>query len=520
MPERKSMRRIKECFRLHFEAGLSQNAVSKALSIARSTVGDYFIRFRKTGKVWTDVQQVSDEELEVLIFGAQKMRQTRQPLPDWEQVHKDLHSKSYITQQVLWREYIDQYPDGYSYSRYSVLYRAWARRHKVYMRQHHIGGEKLFVDYSGKKPCIRDIRTGEDRPVDLLVMAWGVSQYIYAEAEESQRLPDWIMGHCRGFAYFGCAPHIEVIDNLRSGVSKACRYDPDMNITFTECAQHYGVAVIPARPGKPKDKPKVENAVLIVQRWILASIRNRVFYSLTELNQAIRILVDALNDRPMKRLSKSRRELFEELDKPNALPLPAQPFEYREWHHPTLGFDYHIDIDKNYYSVPWTLAGQKLSVRVMEKTVEIFKGTARVAMHTKSTGTYQYVTLSDHMPSAHQKHLQWDPARLYRWAGNIGPSTRALIEKIVKTKFHPQQGFRPAIGILRLSKSYGEERLEAAAVIALEFGFVRTRQIADLLKNGRDKLTKQSPTITVRNVDGIRGKQYYTDSNAEPIAIA
>jgi transposase len=359
MPERKSMRRIKECLRLHFDANLSQSAVSKALSIARSTTGEYFARFKRSGKSWAEVSLYTEEQLESLLF-SQKSQVVSRPVPDWEQFHKELHSKSYITQQILWQEYIELHPTGYSYPRFSVLYRQWARRHKVYMRQRHIGGEKLFVDYSGKKPHIRDMQTGEDREV-----------------------------------------------------------------------------------------------------------------------------------------------------------------EFREWFFPTLGFDYHVEIEKNYYSAPWTLAGQVLSVRVMEKTVEVFLKNDRVAIHAKSTGKYQYITIAEHMPQAHQKHLQWDPARLNHWAEKIGPSTHALIQKIIKTKFHPQQGFRPAIGVLRLGKSFGDDRLESAAKIALDFNFTRVRQIADLLKNGRDKLDKQVPVETVHNTGNVRGRHYYnsnSDSSASQTA--
>jgi transposase len=511
MPERKSMRRIKECLRLHFEAGLSQQAISRSLQIARSTVQDYLRRVDGSKKSWPDLKDYADEQLEAMLFPRQMPSVKERALPDWEQVHKEFHSKSYITLQVLWQEYIQTHPDGYSYTRFCVHYRTWAKRFKVYMRQRHIGGEKLFVDYSGKKPHIRDLCSGQDREVELLVMAWGASQYIYAEGQESQRLPDWIMGHRRGYEYFGCAPHIEVDDNLKSAVSKACRYDPDVNITFAEFARHYGVAVVPTRPKKPKDKPKVENAVLLVQRWILACLRNRVFYSLTELNQAIRELVDKLNDRPMQRLKKSRRELFLELDKPNALPLAAEPFEYREWSFPTVGFDYHIEVDGHFYSAPWTLASQKVSVRLMENTVEIFYKRDRVALHERSRAEHQYTTVAGHMPPAHQKYAEWTPARLFKWAEEIGPSTHQIIEKVIKTKFHPQQGFRPSMGILSLSKTYGNDRLEAACGIALTFGFLRVQQISDLLRNGRDKQPKQGPTATIANRDNVRGREYYTD---------
>jgi transposase len=511
MPERKTMRRIKECLRLYFELKVSQAAIARALQIARSTVGDYIERARKCGKPWAELNALNEEQMEALLFtGQQQKTDEPRPLPDWNEVHKELHSKSYMTLRVLWEEYVKTHPDGYSYPRYIVLYRQWAQRLKVYMRQRHIGGEKLFVDYSGKKPKIRDFRTGEEREAELLVMAWGASQYIYAEAQESQQLPCWIMGHRRGYEYFGCAPHIEVDDNLKSAVTKACRYDPDVNLTFTEFATHYGVAVIPARPRKPKDKPKAENAVLLVQRWILACLRHRVFYSVAELNRAIIELLEVFNDKQMQRLPKSRRQLFEELDKPNALPLPAEPFVYREWSFPTVAFDYHIEVDHHFYSVPWTLAKKKVSVRTTENAVEVFHHQDRVALHLRSRAEYQYTTLTEHMPPAHQKYAEWTPARIFKWAQEIGPATHKLIEKVIKTKFHPQQGFRPSMGILRLGKTYGNDRLEAAAVIALTFGFVRVQQITDLLRNGRDKQAKQGPTATVKNRVNIRGRGYYT----------
>jgi len=511
MPERKSMRRIKECLRLHFEAGLSQGAISRSLQVARSTVQDYLQRVDRNKADWAGLKDLADDQIESLLFPTPAVSSMQSTLPDWELIHKELYSKSYVTMQVLWQEYIGIHPDGCSYSRFCVHYRTWAKRLKVYMRQRHIGGEKLFVDYSGKKPCVRDILTGQDREVELLVMAWGLSHYIYAEGQESQRLADWITGHRRGYEYFGCAPHLEVDDNLKSAVSKACRYDPDVNITFTEFAAHYGVAILPTRPGKPKDKPKVENAVLLAQRWILACLRNRIFYSLAELNRAIRELVDKLNDKPMQRLKKSRREQFLELDKPNALPLPAEPFEYREWSFPTVAFDYHVEVDGHFYSVPWTLARQKVSVRLMANTVEVFYKRDRVALHERSKTRHHYTTVAEHMPPAHQKYAEWTPARIFKWAEEIGVSTRQLIEKVVKTKFHPQQGFRPSMGILRLGKTYGNDRLEAAARIALDFGFVRVQQIADLLKNGRDKQPKQGPMMTVVNKDNVRGRAYYAD---------
>ncbi|MFW6254973.1 MAG: IS21 family transposase [Chitinivibrionales bacterium] len=507
MPERKSMRRIKECLRLHYEAKLSQSAIAGALRIARSTVWDYLKRAEQSDISWTELKDLSEEELERRLFSNTLREKESRPLPDWDYIHKELHRKSYVTLRLLWEEYIATHSNGYSYPRFCLYYRNWAKKLKVYQRQRHIGGEKLFADYSGKKPVIRDPQTGEDREVELLIMCWGASQYTYAEAHESQKLPDWIMGHRRGYEYFGCVPQIEVDDNLKSAVTKACRYDPDLNRTYTQFAEHYGVAVIPARPSKPKDKGKVENAILIAQRWILARLRNRIFYSLQELNAEIRILLKRLNDKPMQKLPKSRKQLFEELDLPNAKSLPTKPFEYRDWEYPTLAFDYHIEIDKHFYSAPWTLAGRKLSVRIMEEVIEIFYKDERVALHQRGRSDYHYTTVRDHMPEKHRQCIEWSPARLYNWAKQIGPATYRLIQKVIKKKFHPQQGFRPAVGILRLAKTYGEVRLEAAAEIALRYDFVRVAQIADLLKNGKDR----SPQITdtVKNTAQTRGREYY-----------
>ncbi len=515
MPRRKSMRRIRDCLRLYHECGLSQVQIARTLRLARSTVGDYLGRGRESCHGWEELRLMDDSQLEALLFTRPEDEGPSRPEPDWEDVHVELRSHKSVTLHHLWEEYRDTHPEGYSYPRFCVRYRQWAVRCKVYMHQHHVGGETLYVDYSGKKPRIRDPHTGQEREVELLVMAWGASHYVYTEAQESQTLPDWIMGHRRGYEFFGCAPHIEVDDNLKSAVNKACRYDPDINRSFTEFTEHYGVAVVPARPYKARDKAKVENAVLIAQRWIVACLRHKVFFSLLDLNAAIRSLLEKLNDKPLQKLRRSRREVFLELDKPNALPLPSEAFEYREWTYPSVAFDYHVQVDKHYYSAPWTLARQKVSVRLTENVVEVFHKRDRVALHQRSRAPYGYTTQREHMPPAHQKHIEWNPGRLYQWAGQIGPDTRLLIERVVKTKFHPQQGFRPALGILRLAKTYGDDRLEAAAGVALTFGFVRVQQIADLLKHNKEK--KPGPTLTVPNARQARGRQYYAEQSAQQI---
>ncbi len=511
MPERKSMRRIKDCYRLIFESGLSQIQVSRTLKIGRSTVWDYLQKLKAHNLSWASIRNRTDEELDKLLYA---YRHTpNRFLPDFSEVHRELKDNSTVTLYLLWEEYKKEHPEGYySYAQYCLYYRQWRKRLKVYMRQPHISGEKLFVDYSGKKPYIVDPNTGGIRYVELFVMAWGASHYLYAEAQPTQELRHWIMGHVRGFEYFGCAPHILVPDNLKSAVSKACRYDPDVNRTYTELATHYGVGVIPARPYKPKDKAKAETGVQIIQRWILARLRKRTFYSIDSLNAAIKILLDEVNAKSMQILKKSRKELFFELDRPHAQPLPVNRFIYHEWKSPTIGIDYHIDVDKHHYSVPYTHYGQVIDVRVSEESIEVFlqRNKERIALHRRSHKAYGYTTEPAHMPPHHQKYLEWTPARLIQWGYKIGPSTGKLIDDIIHSKPHPQQGFRPAMGLLRLGKSYGEKRLEKASELALRHKLNRVRQIDELLKKGLDK-QEQKETGTVLNRDNIRGKSYYTE---------
>lgn len=380
------------------------------------------------------------------------------------------------------------------------------------MRQPHVAGERLFVDYSGKKLHITNLQTGEIRSVELFVMAWGASHYLYAEAQESQCIQSWVMGHVRAFEYFGCVPHLVVPDNLKSAVTKAHLYDPDINRSYTDLAQYYGFGVLPARPAKPKDKPKVENGVLIVQRWIIAALRHRVFYTMGSLNAAIRELLNKANAKPLQRLKQTRLDLFTALDKPKALPLPEQPYQFHEWMKATAGFDYHVSVEQHYYSVPWELYGKQLDIRLSERTVEAFHKQQRVALHHRNKTAYGYTTNPQHMPKAHQKYLDWTPARLLLWAKKIGPNTQTLVNHILSTKTHPQQGFRPAIGVLRLGKTYGEDRLEAASGIALQMKLIRVSEITDLLKNGADRNPPEKTPGSVMNRTQTRGASYYSEN--------
>ncbi len=505
------MRRIRDCLRLHFENKFNQTEISRALGISRSTVQDYLSRLAIRNITFEQAANLSDTDLETLFFKREKddsKPSDQSKELDYEYLHKELQ-RPCVTLRLLWEEYKKTVPDGHQYSQFCWYFQQWRKKLKVYMRQNHIAGERIFADYSGKKPSIVNRFTGEIHDVDLLVLCWGCSHYTYAEAQPSQELKYWIMGHVRAFDYFGCVSKLVVPDNLKSGVTKAHRYDPDVNPTYTELSEHYGFGVLPARPYRPRDKAKVETSVQIVQRWIVARLRNQVFHSIEDLNRAIRLLLEELNNRPMQKLHRSRKELFEELDKPNSLALPLDRFAYRQSYAPTINLDYHIEIEKRYYSVPWTYYGKKIQVYLSDGIVSVFFREERIAIHNELKKPYTYATQPEHMPPKHRACHDWSIAVVLRKSREVGPATEVLIKKIIAQKQHPQQGFRPSQGILRLGETYGNDRLEAAASIAAAFDFTRVQQIASILKNGKDRPAEEATGI-VDNISNVRGPEYYT----------
>jgi len=430
--------------------------------------------------------------------------------------------KKGVTLALLWEEYKAVYPEGYQYSQFCELYRRWRGTLKVWMRQEHRAGEKLFVDYSGRTVDIVDPVTGEAKPAQIFTAVLGASNYTYAEATWTQSLPDWIGSHQRAFHYFGGVSELVIPDNLRSGVSKACRYDPDINPTYSDLAHHYQTAILPARVRKARDKAKVEAGVLLVQRWILAALRNRTFFSLTELNEAMAELLEKLNHKPFKKLPGSRKSLFESLDKPALKPLPQSPYQYAQWKKARVNIDYHIEVDRHYYSLPYQLAGKRLDVRITSKTIECFDKGRRVASHRRMYKPWAFTTLPEHMPKNHREYLKWTPSRLLNWAAKIGPSTAHLAQSVMDLKPHPQQGFRTILGILRLEKTYGADRLEAACQRALDIKARSYRSVASILKNGLDKrpaLVREGDGPPLRHTN-IRGAEYYSsqkgEENADP----
>jgi len=432
-------------------------------------------------------------------------------MPDWPQVHQDMKGKN-VTLCLLWQEYKAKHSDGgFQYSRFSELYRIWRGKLNVSMRQTHKAGEKMFVDYAGPTIPIVDRMTGEEHPAQVFVAVLGASSYTFSEATMTQALPDWAGSHVRAFEYFGGVTEIVVPDNLKSGVTKPCRYDPDINPSYADLARHYGVAIIPARVRKPKDKAKAEGGVLLVERWIMAALRNRTFFSLTEANTAIGELLTKLNDRPFKKLPGCRRSQFEELDKPALKPLPTTAYEYAEWKLARVNIDYHVEVDGHYYSVPYQLIQQQLDIRFTRNAVECFHKGKRVAAHVRSDVQGGYTTLPEHMPRAHREQAQWTPERLIRWGRSIGDHTAIAANIIMSSRRHPQQGFRACMGLMSMGKKYGGDRLESACNRAIVTNCVSYKSIKSILKSGLDKqpLLSAESTQDIPEHGNIRGSKYF-----------
>jgi transposase len=507
--ERLSMRKIRDVLRLKFDCGLTDRQIAKSIGLARSSVGEYVRRFQAAGLVWPLSLALPDAELEACLFPAlPTVPGQRRPLPDWSGVHQELRRKG-VTLMLLWQEYKATYPEGLQYSRFCDRYQAWRGQRDLVMRQTHRAGEKLFIDFCGQTAAIVDRQTGEIRPVQIFVAVLGASNYTYAEAVASQGLADWIGAHVRAFQFYGGVTEILVPDNLASGVTKTCRYEPDLNATYAEMAAHYGVAVVPARVRKPRDKAKVEAGVLLVERWILARLRNQVFGSLTALNRAIATLIEALNARPFKKLPGSRRSAFEAIDRPALNALPARPYEFAHWKQAKVHVDYHVEVEGHYYSVPHTLVGRKVDLRHTATTVEIFHRGQRVASHPKVEQRGRHSTVDSHMPP-HHRFARWSPERLRRWAEQSGPATAQLIEAILTTRRHPEQGYRSCLGILRLGERFGAGRLEAACQRALAINARSYRSVESILAHGLDAQPVTSPespqTLPHAN---LRGPEYF-----------
>ena len=510
---RAAMRKIREVLRLVLGEGRSRRQVAALVTLPYTTVADYVTRAQRAGVTWPMPDDLDDRALETRLF-AQPARQTvvvQRPLPDWSEVHRELRRKG-VTLQLLHLEYKERHPDGYQYTQFVERYRNWEKRVDVVMRQPHKAGEKCFVDWAGKTLPIVDATSGAVSEAQLFIAVMGGSSFTFADVFPSQEMPHWISAHVNAVAYFGACPELWVCDNLKTGVTRPCRYEPDIHRTYAEFAAYHGGAVLPARVRKPRDKAKAEAGVLLGERWLLASLRNITFFDYATAKAAIREKLDRLNDKPFQKLDGSRRSVFEQLERQLMRPLPAQRFEYADWKVATVNIDYHVEVERHYYSVPYQLVHERCDVRLTATVVEIVLPGRRVASHVRSFVRGGYTTDPAHMPESHRRHQEWTPGRILNWAAETGPATAQVAHHILEHRPHPEQGFRSCLGIIRLGHRYGSERLEAASRRALAIQSCSYRSVESILKSGLDKqpLPASPPCLTARGHDNVRGPAYYS----------
>lgn len=532
--ERLDVHHVRDVFRLHFQEQKSQVQIAQALGLGRTTVREYLQRAKSAGfSDYVSILSIDDETLQTRLgfkrpppagLGTAALRKAPAAQPDWALVHREM-SRPHVTLSLLWTEYRETRAGmpTYGYTQFCEHYRRFTKKLSVVMRQTHTAGEKAFVDYSDGL-WLTDPASGARNKTQLFIGCLGASSYTFAEATLSQTTRDWISSHVRMYEFFKGVPLVTVPDNLRSGVSSPSFYEPRINESYQEMASHYGTCVLPARVRRPRDKAKAEAAVLVAQRWILARLRDRLFTSLAEMNLAIGECLVLLNERCMRHMNKSRSELFSELDRPALKPLPEKRFEYADWKQARVNIDYHVIFEDHFYSAPYTLAHALVLIRATATTIEIFLNGKRVASHLRSVKKGGYTTRSEHMPAHHRAHAEWSPSRVINWAGSIGPSAKLLVEKILETKKHPEQGYRAALGIIRLEKKYGRVRLEKASIKALEVGAHSYRFVAEMLKNKMDQphleMNEAPLGVTTDPVTGeeqlpllgrenIRGSEYF-----------
>lgn len=503
------MRKLREFLRLHFENQLSARAIARSVSISPSTAQGYVSRIRVAGLKWPLPPELdSDEALTRVLFAEVGVIKDKRA-PDWADVHLEL-KKKHVTKQLLWEEYKGAHPDGYQYSAFCQHYGRWASKLQLSMRQEHRVGEKLFIDFSGDGIDIIDPKTGEVTKAKLFVATLGASSYTYVEPVLREDLPTWAQCHVNALRFFGGATEIWVPDNPKVGVTKADRYEPELNPTYRDLAEHYGVAVIPARVRRPKDKAKVEVAVQVAERWIIAALRKHHFFSIEEVRSAVAPLVEKLNAKVMRHVKKSRRQLFEGLDSPALKPLPARPWEYADWARGKVGPHYHVEYQSHFYSVPYVLLHEHAEIRATARTVELLVKGVRVASHLRDDTPNKYTTVREHMPKAHRDFAEWDPPRLIGWAKQVGPSCAALVEGIMNRRKHPQHGFQACLGVMSLRRHYDDARIEAACARAMKVNAFSYKSVKAILKNGLDAQQLEAPTtIGLPLHENIRGPKYY-----------
>lgn len=510
------MRKVRDILRYHLAAGLSPARTADALHLSRGAVLQCLQRYGKSGLPWPLPETLTDEALEQTLYPNTPKCPGPRPKSaaavDWQEARRELGRKG-VTLRLLWEEHRQQDPGGLCYSQFCEQYRRFSKRLPPSFRNTYVGGEMSFVDYSGDSLPTVDRLTGEVTPTELFVWCWGASNLTYLEFSKSQKVEDFLGSHTRGLAYFGCVPKVIVPDNLKSAVTKAGRFEPELNYNYERFAEYHGLCILPARPYKPKDKAKVEAHVLLAQRWVVAKLRNRIFFSLAQLNQAAFELLELFNTKVMKGYGKSRRELFLEVDKPAALPLPALPYGHARWKHPVrLGVDYHFELEKNFYSAPYTLRGELLAVKISEGLVEAFHKGERVACHPRLHGNRQWSTEKTHMPEGHRQYTEWNSDRILSWAQKVGPQTHLFAQALLSRRTFPQQAYRSILGVTRLAKTCGNERVENACKRALHFQQLNYQSLERILKlkwDDKPLTAHPVPKSPLPLHENIRGEGYY-----------
>lgn len=525
--ERLGVRSIREILRLKLVLNRSDTEAAASVRCARSTISECLRRACIAGLTsWEATEKLTDMELETKLYpktaGKFVPKQSR-PLPDWSNIHSELKSRGNekLTLSLLWQEYKADHPEGYQQTQFFEYYVQWKKRLAISMRQEHRAGEKAFVDYCDGLAIV-DVRTGEEKTTELFVGVLGASSYTYAEASFSQALPSWLLAHVHMFEFFGGVPGAVVPDNLKSGVKSPDRYEPEINPSYQDMATHYGTCILPARVRKPKDKAKVEAAVLVAQRWILMRLRKKIFHSLPEMNAAIAECLAIINARVMREIGKSRHTLWQELDRQALKPLPPSRYEFAAWNKARLQINYHIRVDDHFYSAPYLLIHKELWCRATAETIEVFHQGMRVASHSRSFVKFKYTTDKAHMPPAHRSVAEWTPERITRWAAQIGAKASAVTDHIMQTKAHPEQGFNAALGVIRLADRFTSVRLENACARAIEINSVSYRTIKTMLENRMESAEHPNAAASARPASAplseqlaldlgqnVRGKGYY-----------
>lgn len=506
------MSKIRHTLQLLHSGNLSTRQIGAALGISKSTVSDIASYTRAAGLDWSEAQHLSDEELQARLYRPPVARQSRQFEPDYAELHSEL-KRAGVTLQLLWEEYQRQHQGAaYKYSAFCEKYQQWAKRLKRSMRQTHEAGDKLFVDYAGQTVPVVDASTGEITQAQVFVAVLGASNFTYACATPGQKAADWVASIIAALEFIGGVPRLLVPDQPRALMTRPDRYEPTSHRLLEELSQHYSLAVLPARPAKPRDKPKVEVAVQVVERWILARLRHQRFFSLGALNKAIAALLQDLNERPFKKLPGCRCSAFASLDQPALKALPATRMAIARFKPARVNIDYHVELDGHYYSAPHRLVGQMVELRITASTVEVLHGQTRVAAHTLNPRRGAHTTTPEHMPASHRAHLQWTPAKLIAWAERVGAATAAVVRWQMEHRAHPEQGYRSCLGLMRLGREYGPDRLEAACARAQSIRAPHYKSIASILSFGLDQRALDAPIATQASLplhENVRGPDYY-----------